>query len=74
VVRAWSEDPAWVGIGIQEEIKGLEFGHGRERVSECAVERMKDMSGGVDRDGECAHDTGDEQIVGESDGDGKIVM
>jgi hypothetical protein len=74
VVRAWSEDPAWVVIGIQREMKGGEFGHGRERVSECAVERTEGMSGGVDCDGEGAHDTGDGRIVGESDDDGKIVV
>jgi hypothetical protein len=74
VVRAWSEDPARVGIGIQREIKGGKSGHGRERVSECAVERTEDMSGGVDRDGEGVDDTGDGRIVGESDGDGKIVV
>jgi hypothetical protein len=74
VVGAWSEDPAWVDIVIQREMKGCEFGHGRERVSECAVEGTEDMSGGVDRDGEGAHDTGDGRVVGESDDDGKIVV
>jgi hypothetical protein len=74
VVRAWSEDPAWVVIGIQREMEGGEFGHGRERVSECAVERTEGMSGGVDCDGEGAHDTGDGRIVEESDDDGKIVV
>jgi hypothetical protein len=74
VVRAWSEDPAWVDVGIQREMKGGEVGHGRERVSECAVERVEDMSGGVERDGEGVHYTGDGGIVGESDDDGKIVV
>lgn len=74
MVRAWSEDPAWVDIGIQREMKGGEFGHGRERVAECAVERTEDVSGGVYRDGEGAHNTGDGRIVGESDDDGKIVV
>src|SRR6266436_1132419 len=55
-------------------MKGGELGHGRERVSECAVERTEGMSGGVDRDGEGAHDTGDGRIIGESDDDGKIVV
>jgi hypothetical protein len=32
------------------------------------------MSGGVHRDGEGAHDTGDGRIVGESDDDRKIVV
>ena len=74
MVGVWSEDPAWVDVGIQREMKGGEVGHGRERVSECAVERTEDMSGGVDGDGEGAHDTGDGWIVGESDDDGKIVV
>ena len=74
MVGAWSEDPAWVCVGIEREMKGGEFGHGGERVSECAVERTEDMSGGVDGDGEFAHDTGDGRIVGESDDDGKIVV
>jgi hypothetical protein len=55
-------------------MKGGEVGHGRERVSECAVERAEDMSGGVERDGEGVHYTGDGGIVGESDDDGKIVV
>ena len=32
------------------------------------------MSGGVDRNVEGVHDTGDGRIVGESDDDGKIVV
>lgn len=74
MVRAWSEDPAWVDIGIQREMKGGEFGHGGERVSERAVEGTEEMSGGLNRDGECVHDTGNGRIVGESDDDGKIVV
>jgi hypothetical protein len=70
----WSEDPARVDIGVEREMKGGEFGHGGERVSECAVEGTEDMSGGVDGDGEGVHDAGDGGIVGESDDDGKIVV
>ena len=74
MVRAWGEDPAGVDIGVQGEMEGGEFGHGRERVSECAVERTEDMSGGVHRDGEGAHDAGNGRLVGESDDDRKIVV
>ena len=74
MVRAWSEEPARVDIGIQREMKGGEFGHGGEGVSECAVERTEDMNVGVDGDGEGAHDTGDRRVVGESDDEGKIVV
>jgi hypothetical protein len=74
VVGAWSEDPARVGTGVEREMKGGEFGHGGERVSECAVEGTEGVSGGVDRDGEGVHDAGDGGVVGESDDDGKIVV
>jgi hypothetical protein len=55
-------------------MKGGEFGHGGECISECAVEGMEDVSRGVDRDGEGVHDAGDGGIVGESDDDRKIVV
>lgn len=74
MVCAWCEDPAGVDVGVQRELKDGEFGHGRERVPECAIERTEDMSGGVHRDGEGAHDTGNGRIVGESDDDRKIVV
>jgi len=73
VARAWSEDPAGVGIGVEGDMEGGEFGHGRERVSESAIERTEDMNGGLDGDGESAHDAGDVGFLGESDNDGKIV-
>jgi len=73
VVRAWSEDPAGVRIGVEGDVEGGEFGHSRERVSKSAIERTEDMNGGLDGDGECAHDAGDVRFLGECDDDGKIV-
>lgn len=64
--RARSEDPAEVGMVVVEgegEMKGGEFGHSRERVSERVVKRSKDVNGGADRDGEGAHDAGDAPVL-----------
>jgi hypothetical protein len=70
----WSEDPAEVGIDVEGEIERLEFGHSRERVPERAIKWTENVNGGVDRDAEGAHDTGDARFVGECDDDGQVAL
>jgi hypothetical protein len=70
----WSEDPAEVGIDVEGEMERRQFGHSRERVPERAIKWTKDVNGGVDRDAEGAHDTGDARFVGESDDDGQVAL